>query len=87
MILLILINLRISVVTTRNQNFISLGISNSSSSRALVVMCGKVRVALQVYVCAPEVLMLFTDNFDYQVRPTATLIACCNGLHLVVCGP
>ena len=22
---------------------------------------------LQVYICAPEVLMLFQDNFDYQV--------------------
>lgn len=22
---------------------------------------------LRVYICAPEVLMLFSDNFDYQV--------------------
>ena len=21
-----------------------------------------------IYICAPEVLMLFSDNFDYQVR-------------------
>lgn len=21
----------------------------------------------QIYICAPEVLMLFSDNFDYQV--------------------
>ena len=23
-----------------------------------------------IYICAPEVLMLFSDNFDYQVGPT-----------------
>lgn len=25
-------------------------------------------VNLHVYICAPEVLLLFSDNFDYQVR-------------------
>lgn len=25
-------------------------------------------VNLRVYICAPEVLLLFSDNFDYQVR-------------------
>lgn len=24
-------------------------------------------LATHVYICAPEVLMLFSDNFDYQV--------------------
>ena len=24
-------------------------------------------LATQIYICAPEVLMLFSDNFDYQV--------------------
>ena len=44
-------------------------IMNDSSrpSLAPVLMCC-VTPPGQVYVCAPEVLMLFTDNFDYQVR-------------------
>lgn len=25
-------------------------------------------VDAHIYICAPEVLMLFSDNFDYQVR-------------------
>ncbi len=31
-----------------------------------------VPVVPQVYICAPEVLMLFQDNFDYQVTFTLT---------------
>lgn len=27
----------------------------------------------QIQICAPEVLMLFTDNFDYQVGPMISL--------------
>ena len=25
-------------------------------------------LATQIYICAPEVLMLFSDNWDYQVH-------------------
>lgn len=30
----------------------------------------------QIQICAPEVLMLFTDNFDYQVRLSAPSCMC-----------
>lgn len=32
---------------------------------------GLIFLVLQVYIAAPEVLMLFSDNFDYQVRAQA----------------
>ena len=33
---------------------------------------------LHVYICAPEVLMLFSDNFDYQVllKLTSDFLLC-----------
>lgn len=37
-----------------------------------------------IYICAPEVLMLFSDNFDYQVWVPALESAVFNNIRLLV---
>lgn len=42
-----------------------------------MILASQVRtdmVETSIYICAPEVLMLFSDNFDYQVGLSSCLL-------------